>query len=233
MFDQDGGFNFNAWNSGDDQQVIASNGPKPPIKREGDWLCSCGNTNFMRRNVCNKCGKKPHSAHEKNRRFSDGTTSQAKNKPDFTDDWICASCMNHNWARRDTCNICNTPKPAKDETPRLGKGGGHCDIQDPSDRLEHDSDDEQYDEYGRKKTGKSGRKILPQQLKKMTIELNEPQSHKEQHKLEQALRFPPAPADACVPWSFKEQILEEEAARVMRLKLKEEEEGKKKRMEDN
>lgn len=31
--------------------------------------------------------------------------------PDPTVDWTCVSCSNVNWARRTTCNICNTAKP--------------------------------------------------------------------------------------------------------------------------
>uniref|UniRef100_A0A0G4HC89 RanBP2-type domain-containing protein n=1 Tax=Chromera velia CCMP2878 TaxID=1169474 RepID=A0A0G4HC89_9ALVE len=70
-------------------------------------------------------------------------------------DWPCPSCGNVNWAKRDTCNICNAPKPsAETMAPRLGRGGGHFDLQDPSDRKAHDSDDEEFDEFGRKKKKK-------------------------------------------------------------------------------
>lgn len=35
------------------------------------------------------------------------------------DDWQCAMCGNVNWARRDTCNICNHPRAGKIEA-RVG-----------------------------------------------------------------------------------------------------------------
>lgn len=38
-------------------------------------------------------------------------------------DWTCTSCGNVNWARRQQCNQCNTPKPGTVDTNREGAGG--------------------------------------------------------------------------------------------------------------
>ena len=40
------------------------------------------------------------------------------------EDWTCPGCANRNWARRNTCNQCNTPKPGTVDTNREGTGGG-------------------------------------------------------------------------------------------------------------
>eukprot|EP00919_Chromeraceae_sp_WS-2016_P004581 GHVR01010815.1.p1 GENE.GHVR01010815.1~~GHVR01010815.1.p1 ORF type:complete len:213 (+),score=38.95 GHVR01010815.1:31-669(+) len=130
--------------------------PLPPLTniplggvREGDWPCqACGNVNFAKRTKCHKCQTpKPIVLREP----ATGPSQHSLRKGD----WTCTGCGNLNWARRDVCNVCNTPKPSKDEAPRLGRAGGHFDLQDPNDRNDHDSADEQFDEFGRKKKKKS------------------------------------------------------------------------------
>lgn len=49
------------------------------------------------------------------------------------------------------CNVCGLPKEV-DQGERKGAGGGFYERQDPTDRVEHSSDDDDiYDAFGRKK----------------------------------------------------------------------------------
>ena len=56
-----------------------------------------------------------------------------------------------NWENRKVCNVCGLPKEV-DQGERKGAGGGFYERQDPTDRVEHSSDDDDiYDAFGRKK----------------------------------------------------------------------------------
>lgn len=54
-------------------------------------------------------------------------------------------CGNVNWARRGTCNLCNSPKVGQVEE-RTGFGGGFMERDEVPDKIQHHSDDEEYDE---------------------------------------------------------------------------------------
>eukprot|EP01055_Gregarina_sp_Pseudo9_P002573 Gregarina_sp_Pseudo_9__2572@NODE_283_length_3297_cov_40_004911_g265_i0_p4_GENE_NODE_283_length_3297_cov_40_004911_g265_i0NODE_283_length_3297_cov_40_004911_g265_i0_p4_ORF_typecomplete_len242_score40_38zfRanBP/PF00641_18/9_9e12zfRanBP/PF00641_18/1_1e09DUF35_N/PF12172_8/0_01DUF35_N/PF12172_8/1_6e03DUF35_N/PF12172_8/0_46DUF35_N/PF12172_8/2_8e02DZR/PF12773_7/0_27DZR/PF12773_7/0_086Cytochrom_c3_2/PF14537_6/1Cytochrom_c3_2/PF14537_6/26TF_Zn_Ribbon/PF08271_12/20TF_Zn_Ribbon/PF08271_12/5_8e02TF_Zn_Ribbo len=128
--------------------------------REGDWQCAdCGNVNFAKRTRCNKCGVLRPKAITPEVAAGPEAAAEGRNAGLFKKgDWTCTSCGNVNWARRDRCNLCIALKPSlqKDaDAKRTGKGGGHFDLQDPTDRLDYDSDDEEFDEFGRKKKRKS------------------------------------------------------------------------------
>ncbi|XP_077283642.1 uncharacterized protein LOC143909505 isoform X2 [Arctopsyche grandis] len=69
------------------------------------------------------------------------------------DDWQCAKCANVNWARRLTCNVCNAPKFGEVEA-RTGYGGGYNERGVVEYRPRRDSDDDDYDEFGRVKKRK-------------------------------------------------------------------------------
>jgi len=69
-------------------------------------------------------------------------------------DWHCTMCMNLNWARRDTCNICGMRKPGGSEEKREGRAGGHYERQEIASKARRDDSDEEYDEFGRKKKKK-------------------------------------------------------------------------------
>ncbi|KAI8621123.1 hypothetical protein BC830DRAFT_1164015 [Chytriomyces sp. MP71] len=81
-------------------------------------------------------------------------------KPLFSEkrekDWDCGSCFNKNWARRQSCNVCNAPKPSLDLGSRNGSGGGFKERDDVIEYKEtrYHSDDE-LDDFGRKKKKKS------------------------------------------------------------------------------
>ena len=94
---------------------------------------------------------------------------------------------------------------ASAEQTRTGTGGGHFEIQDPKDKITHDSDNEAFDDFGRKKQRKE------ETLSHIPAWMNESDLSSESEEVVQrpetttddtpsifnmGLRFPPAPADA-------------------------------------
>lgn len=58
-------------------------------------------------------------------------------------------CGNVNWARRQTCNMCNAPKFG-DLEERTGYGGGFNE-REGVEYIQREESDDEYDEFGRKK----------------------------------------------------------------------------------
>ncbi|RWS17157.1 zinc finger Ran-binding domain-containing protein 2-like isoform X1 [Dinothrombium tinctorium] len=135
-------------------------------KAKDDWLCSdpeCNNLNFAWRTNCNLCGKerspgsgesgKPTAGGGNSKKLLGheiGKVAAEKSRGLFSaDDWQCNRCGNVNWARRQSCNMCNAPKFGDNEE-RTGLGGGYNDRETVEYINRSDSDDE-YDDFGRKK----------------------------------------------------------------------------------
>ncbi|XP_063717545.1 zinc finger Ran-binding domain-containing protein 2-like [Symsagittifera roscoffensis] len=124
-----------------------------PSSRDGDWTCyedDCNASNFARRTECFKCGKaRDFKAWKKEKAKEIGGSEAKKSGGLFSaDDWRCNKCGNINWARRNTCNVCNAPKVEEDE--RTGFGGGFNDRQDV-EYIDRDSSGDEIDDFGRKK----------------------------------------------------------------------------------
>uniref|UniRef100_A0A0R3RS19 Zinc finger Ran-binding domain-containing protein 2 n=1 Tax=Elaeophora elaphi TaxID=1147741 RepID=A0A0R3RS19_9BILA len=138
------------------QRQMASNVVTAPSThrralRDGEWACidaKCAYINADRVSICERCGKaKPRSKNRVGREI--GKDAAEKSKGLFAaEDWACTKCGNVNWARRTACNICNAPKLGDLEV-RTGYGGGYMDRQNV-EYIERE-DDEEFDEFGRKK----------------------------------------------------------------------------------
>ena len=96
------------------------------VKREGDWDCEgCGSSNFSWRGSCYRCGgDRPASAGPIPERSAPSSSSYGRERS-FGDrgdrferrapspgDWFCGSCGRDNFARRDSCFSCGTPRAA-------------------------------------------------------------------------------------------------------------------------
>eukprot|EP00316_Scyphosphaera_apsteinii_P017007 CAMPEP_0119313668 /NCGR_PEP_ID=MMETSP1333-20130426/29938_1 /TAXON_ID=418940 /ORGANISM="Scyphosphaera apsteinii, Strain RCC1455" /LENGTH=181 /DNA_ID=CAMNT_0007318557 /DNA_START=68 /DNA_END=614 /DNA_ORIENTATION=- len=106
----------------------------------GDWLCPnaiCANWNWAKRNECNRCSAAKPSGWRKRQREisgdvrcqpSDGnvvpimaraadggrpTRPTPSNIDPGVGDWLCTSCGNWNWARRNECNKCGITHPTR------------------------------------------------------------------------------------------------------------------------
>uniref|UniRef100_A0A183BMR8 Zinc finger Ran-binding domain-containing protein 2 n=1 Tax=Globodera pallida TaxID=36090 RepID=A0A183BMR8_GLOPA len=135
----------------DDESSSSKIPPNRPALKEGEWACvdaKCAQINSDKRRHCQKCGKdKPRAKQKIGREI--GKEAAEKSKGLFAaEDWVCTKCGNVNWARRIMCNVCNAPKLADLEV-RTGYGGGYMDREDV-EYIQRD-DDEEFDEFGRKK----------------------------------------------------------------------------------
>ncbi|KAF9411026.1 hypothetical protein HW555_010072 [Spodoptera exigua] len=121
---------------------------------------------------CYRCNKeRPDSSKSFNKKklgTEIGKTAAEKSRGLFNaDDWQCNKCANVNWARRQTCNVCNAPKYGEVEA-RTGYGGGYNERGVVEYRRREPSSDDEYDEFGRKK-----RKRKPDSQEKEKVGITE------------------------------------------------------------
>ena len=96
--------------------------------KSGDWICpKCKNHNFANKKVCNRsnCDQpKPRggSGRRDTRRREFGQSRGHENPNMKPGDWNCPKCKNHNFAKRDVCNRCDTRKPVAGKGSRKTPG---------------------------------------------------------------------------------------------------------------
>lgn len=134
---------------------------KPNTYDPKDWQCpkpSCRTVNFKKRLTCVSCGaRKPDGSSRPLDDWRDGEKLA-------TGPWNCTDCLTKNEPTAFYCMQCKKPS---EEMHRMleaekaqraadeGRGGGLYDRQDPNDKKQWDSDGEDFDEFGRRKTKKS------------------------------------------------------------------------------
>ena len=96
--------------------------------KSGDWICpKCKNHNFANKKVCNRSNceqPKPRGGGGRGdtRRRGFGRSRGYENPNMKPGDWNCPKCKNHNFAKRDVCNRCDTRKPVEGRGSRKTKG---------------------------------------------------------------------------------------------------------------
>mmetsp|Transcript_130285 Transcript_130285/g.324881 ORF Transcript_130285/g.324881 Transcript_130285/m.324881 type:complete len:191 (-) Transcript_130285:215-787(-) len=133
--------------------------PLPGTYDPKDWKCpKCKTLNFKKRMSCLSCAcAKPRGEVEPIKDWRAGKKDVSEN---VHADWTCRQCGQFNLAMDKTCKKCQGPCPPKTVNlvvqesgdARSGRGSGHFDRPDPEEeRNRWNSDDEEIDEFGRKK----------------------------------------------------------------------------------
>mmetsp|Transcript_59248 Transcript_59248/g.95831 ORF Transcript_59248/g.95831 Transcript_59248/m.95831 type:complete len:239 (-) Transcript_59248:132-848(-) len=139
--------------------------PAPGTYDPKDWKCpGCKTLNFKKRRTCLSCATdRPRETKEET--LPDWRTGKKDCGTNVHADWTCRPCGRFNVAEDKNCIQCDSENPnaVEDIAPpvdgdgRSGNRGGHFDRPDPDEKKKDwNSDDEDVDEFGRKKKSKKG-----------------------------------------------------------------------------
>eukprot|EP00438_Fugacium_kawagutii_P034404 Skav207739 [mRNA] locus=scaffold362:391276:393297:- [translate_table: standard] len=85
---------------------------RPVAGVDGNWACgTCGNVNFAKRDVCNRCSApKPM---EMGAGYAEAAMKPQRPRPiaGVDGNWSCPACTNVNFPHRTSCNRCGLAKP--------------------------------------------------------------------------------------------------------------------------
>ncbi|CAJ1353779.1 unnamed protein product [Effrenium voratum] len=132
--------------------------PAPGTYDPRDWKCpNCKTLNFKKRKNCLSCAnERPPQTREQ--AMPDWRTGKKDCGNNVNADWTCRPCGRFNLAVDRFCLSCKKENPNWVDVATLtvegrsGRLGGHFDRPDPDEpKKEWNSDDEEYDEFGRKK----------------------------------------------------------------------------------
>ncbi|CAK8987950.1 unnamed protein product [Durusdinium trenchii] len=131
--------------------------PAPGTYDPRDWKCpNCKTLNFKKRKNCLSCAnERPPQTREQV--MPDWRTGKKDCGINVNADWTCRPCGRFNLACDRFCLACKKENPSWVEIVttaegRSGRLGGHFDRPDPDEpKKEWNSDDEEVDEFGRKK----------------------------------------------------------------------------------
>lgn len=94
---------------------------------DGNWACSaCNNVNFASRDACNRCAT-PKPTYDQTWRtvskngHAHGGPKRGPPVAGVDGNWECLACGNVNFASRDACNLCQTPRQQHQEQPHWGQ----------------------------------------------------------------------------------------------------------------
>mmetsp|Transcript_31820 Transcript_31820/g.69598 ORF Transcript_31820/g.69598 Transcript_31820/m.69598 type:complete len:183 (-) Transcript_31820:130-678(-) len=132
--------------------------PLPGTYDPKDWKCpACKTLNFKKRMSCLACAAaRPEGQREV---LKDWRTGKKDTGDNVHADWTCRACKQFNLAAQTVCKRCQGPCPPKTAAlgtvelsdGRTGRGSGHFDRDGEDARNDWNSDDEEFDEFGRKK----------------------------------------------------------------------------------
>eukprot|EP00927_Polykrikos_kofoidii_P005632 TRINITY_DN12231_c0_g1_i1.p1 TRINITY_DN12231_c0_g1~~TRINITY_DN12231_c0_g1_i1.p1 ORF type:complete len:204 (-),score=39.46 TRINITY_DN12231_c0_g1_i1:65-676(-) len=136
--------------------------PLPGTYDPKDWKCpSCKTLNFKKRSSCLSCAtSKPREKREAEKVMQDWRTGKKDCGANTFADWTCRICGKFNLAAQRDCEKCGKPNPQAEpaallqkdaEDGRTGRSAGHFDRDPEEERNAWNSDDEEFDEFGRKK----------------------------------------------------------------------------------
>lgn len=135
--------------------------PLPSTSDPLDWECPnklCRNINFKKRPRCNICGApKPENAKQDPRYERARAEAIRLGLPDSANvEWACRSCGAVNLLDEGQCHGCQQPRPDVQELEGFspawaGATNPMMQAQQLANRRSWDSDDEEVDEFGRKK----------------------------------------------------------------------------------